>query len=350
MKTYLNLFLFSTIILFASCKKDKDPVGLPVENVAGTGVGGYADGPVATAQFNKPNGIAIDIAGNLYITDRANEMVRKISTDGIVSTLAGTGENGFQDGPGVTAKFRSPGGIVYHNGDLFVVDWFNHRIRKIDNTNNVSTYAGSSRGLLDGPQLQARFNVPKDLVRDNAGNFYVIEQDNNAVRKISASGEVTTLAGDGTQGFADGVGAAARFHRPRGITIDNNGNLYVTDASNHAIRKITPNGMVTTFAGDGTQGFADGTGASAKFNSPKGITTDNLNNIYVADYGNHSIRKITPDGVVTTIAGDGTRGSNDRSGSTPARFANPRAVAIDAANSFIYVADEENNKIRKIAL
>ncbi|MDQ3536166.1 MAG: NHL repeat-containing protein [Bacteroidota bacterium] len=344
--TFIILFSVSISILLFACKKDKEDIqGQPIEQLAGTGEGGFADGPVATAQFNRPNGITIDASGNLYITDRDNEKVRKISIDGIVSTIAGTGENGFQDGPGETAKFREAGGIEFFNGELFVADWFNHRIRKIDYTNNVTTFAGrSSRGLVDGAALQARFNVPKDLVKDNAGNFYVVEQDNNAIRKISSDGMVTTLAGDGTQGFADGMGSAARFYRPRGIAIDKSGNLYVTDANNHSIRKITPSGNVTTLAGDGTSGFADGTGASAKFNSPKGIDVDNLNNIYVADHGNHRIRKISPTGVVTTFAGDGTKGSSK------GRLSSPRALVIDAAGVFMYVADEGNHMIRKIAL
>jgi sugar lactone lactonase YvrE len=346
MKTSLNLLLLISILLLASCKKDKDTIqGQPIEKLAGTGVAGFADGPIATATFNRPNGITIDDFGNLYISDRDNEKIRKISVDGIVSTIAGTGENGFQDGPGVTAKFREPGGLEFFNGELYVADWFNHRIRKIDNTNNVTTFAGrNSRGLEDGTELQAKFNVPKDLVKDNAGNFYVVEQDNNAVRKISSDGSVTTIAGDGTQGFADGMGSEARFYRPRGIAIDNNGNLYVADANNHSIRKITPSGNVTTLAGDGTAGFADGNGSSAKFTSPKGIDIDKLNNIYVADFGNQRIRKISPTGEVTTFAGDGTKGSSN------GRLNNPRALVIDAAGVFMYVADEGNNMIRKIAL
>jgi sugar lactone lactonase YvrE len=346
MKTSLNLLLISAIILISSCKKDKEEIqGQPIEQLAGTGVAGSADGPLATATFNRPNGITIDGSGNLYISDRENEKIRKISVDGIVSTIAGTGENGFQDGPGETAKFKEPGGLEFFNGEIYVADWFSHRIRKIDNTNYVSTFAGSNtRGFVDGAALQSRFNGPKDLVRDNAGNFYVVEQDNNAVRKISSDGIVTTLAGNGTQGFADGMGSEARFYRPRGIAIDNNGNLYVADANNHSIRKITPSGNVTTLAGDGTAGFADGTGTSAKFNSPKGIDVDKLNNIYVADFGNQRIRKISPTGVVTTFAGDGTKGS------TQGRLNNPRALVIDAAGKFLYVADEGNNMIRKIAL
>jgi sugar lactone lactonase YvrE len=346
MKTSLNLLIISSIILISSCKKDKDSdaVGLPVEKVAGTGVAGSTDGPLATATFNRPNGITIDGSGNLYISDRNNEKIRKISVDGMVITIAGSGENGFQDGPGETAKFREPGGLTFFNGEVYVADWFNHRIRKIDPTNNVTTFAGSSRGLADGAALQAKFNVPKDVASDNAGNFYVVEQDNNAVRKISSDGIVTTLAGNGTQGFADGMGSEARFYRPRGITVDNNGNVYVADANNHSIRKITPSGNVSTLAGDGTAGFADGTGTSAKFTSPKGIDVDNLNNIYVADHGNNRIRKISPTGVVTTIAGDGSAGSSQY------KLNNPRAIVIDAAGKFLYVADEGNNMIRKIAL
>jgi DNA-binding beta-propeller fold protein YncE len=177
----------------------------------------------------------------------------------------------------------------------------------------------------------------------------VVDQDNQRIRKISASGEVSTLAGTGAAGSQDGDGATAQFNKPRNLALDASGNIYVADADNNRIRKITPAGVVSTFAG-GSKGFTDGTGTAAKFDSPKGVAVDKNNNVYVADQGNHAIRKITSAGVVTTIAGDGKAGSNERTDSEPARFNGPRALAVNPASTILYIADQGNNMIRKIAL
>jgi sugar lactone lactonase YvrE len=350
MKTSLNLILLFSIGLLISCKKDKDPVGLPVETVAGTGEAGATDGPLATATFNRPNGLALDAAGNIYVSDRENHKIRKITPGGMVSTLAGTGVAGYKDGIGTEAQFHIPGAIAMDaNNNLYVADWLTHRIRMITPGGVVSTYAGSGPGYLEGPKSTAKFNTPKGLGRDAAGNFYVVDQDNQRIRKISTSGEVTTLAGTGMAGYQDGDGATAQFNKPRNLALDASGNIYVADADNNRIRKITPAGVVSTFAG-GSKGFTDGTGTAAKFDSPKGVAVDKNNNVYVADQGNHAIRKITPSGVVTTIAGDGKAGSNERTDSEPARFNGPRALAVDVNSTFLYIADQGNNMIRKIAL
>ncbi len=343
-----------TSVLSYSCQKENQPDGRGgplVEKVTGTGTSGYADGPLDSAKFNTPNSIVIDGAGNLFITDRNNQKVRKISASGIVSTIAGS-TFGFADGEGPTAQFRNPGGISMDGqGNLYIADWDNNRIRKITPDNFVSTYAGGNgRGDEDGDAISvAQFNTPKGSSMDATGNLFVAEQDNHAIRKITPAGMVSTIAG-GNSGFENGIGMVARFNRPRDVVVDASGNLYVADAGNHSIRKITSNGTVSTLAGNGTLGFTDGDGAAARFENPKGLAVDKSGNIYVADYGNHSIRKITPAGNVTTVAGDGKRGSNERDGATPARFSNPRAIAIDAAGQYLYIADEGNHMIRKIKL
>jgi sugar lactone lactonase YvrE len=215
----------------------------------------------------------------------------------------------------------------------------------------VSTLAGSGGGaFLDGQGTLASFLVPCGVAVDGSGNVYVADNGNNRIRKISLSGDVTTLAGSGTSGYADGQGTAASFRNPFGVAVDGSGNVYVTDMNNHRIRKITSSGIVTTLAGSGTHGYADGQGTSASFSSPQGVAVDGIGNVYVADHGNNRIRKITSSGNVTTLAGLGDYapdfGYADGS-VTEASFRNPGGLAVDGGGN-IYVADTGNGVIRKI--
>ncbi len=220
---------------------------------------GFTNGPRVKATFNNPNGIAIDAAGNLYVADQVNNAIRKVTPNGLVTTLAGSGAAGFTNGTGASATFNNPVGIAV----------------------------------------------------DASGNVFVADLDNNAIREITPAGVVTTFAGTGAVGFDDGPASTATFNGPSGIVVDHSGNIFVSDNHN-VIRKITPGGIVSTFAGkviNTPPGFANGTGADANFRLPNGLAVDIANNIYVADYGNNMIRKITPDAVVTTLAGQLTPGS-----------------------------------------
>jgi sugar lactone lactonase YvrE len=313
-----------------------------VTTLAGSDLG-FVDGTGAAARFNGPFGVAVDAAGNLYVADAGNHRIRKISPAGAVSTLAGSTQ-GFADGVGTAAQFNFPRGVaVDAAGTVYVADNANHRIRKITPAGAVTTLAGSTNGFADGTGAAARFNSPSGVAVDAAGNVYVADLNNHRIRKISPAGAVTTLAGS-TQGFADGVGTAAQFNGPLGVVVDAAGNVYVADNANHRIRKITPAGAVTTLAGS-TNGFADGTGAAARFNGPSGVAVDAAGNLYVADAGNHRIRKISPAGAVSTLAGS-TQGFAGGVG-TAAQFSFPRGVAVDAAGT-VYVADNANHRIRKI--
>jgi len=262
-----------------------------------------------------------------------------------VTTLAGDGTLGSVDNAtGTLATFGAPRGVAVDGaGNVYVADTSNNRIRKITAAGVVTTLAGSTIGSVDGTGIAARFAAPYGVAVDGAGNVYVADTFNNRIRKITPAGVVTTIAGS-TAGSVDGTGTAARFNFPLGVAVDGAGNVYVADAANHRIRKIDPAGVVTTLAGAGS-GSADGTGTSALFNNPSGVAVDGAGNVYVADNLNNRIRKITSTGAVTTLAGS-TVGLVDGTG-TAARFDGPRGVAVDGAGN-VYVADSDNHRIRKI--
>ncbi len=523
-----------------------------VTTVAGDGSAGYLEGPSASARFNFPRDVAVDLLGNLYVTDHFNNRVRKIGTDGIVSTFAGSGENSSEDGTGTGASFYDPEYLVFDNqgnlyetesygplrkitpegvvtsyfsevftgfhsgvlvdssgniftsttisgdvnyiirhlnsggdsrvagyyygyadgmadsarfytaaglsfgaaGELLVADPVNNAIREVNqprlyfstttgtaspaqyftisgfdltapvqlnapagyelSTNEmgpfaasinvnpnageinavkiyirlagsnaagyysgnveltssgavssnlfvsgfvsspaiqfdpgyVSTLAGNGEEIsIDGQGVEASLNHPRGVVVDANGNTFVAEQSGNVIRKITPDGNVTVFAGSGLATFADGQGTAASFSSPSGIAIDHNGNLYVADGTNQRIRKITPAGMVTTLAGNGESGFVDGQGGDARFNSPIAVAVDAEGNVYVADNGNHSIRKITPGGYVTTLAGTGEQGVEDGNG-VNASFNSPNNLAVDPVGN-VYVT-EWYGPLRKI--
>lgn len=342
---------------------------------------GSTDGTGVAALFRGPSGITIDGAGNAYVGDEGNNVIRKITSADVVTTLAGTAPRpGSSDGTGSVATFFgfqgfATGMAADGSGNLYVADNGNHVIRKITPAGVVTTFAGKAgeAGNIDGTGASARFKWPSGVAVDTSGNVYVSDQglepglntginpvfvggflaaaNNRLIRKITPAGVVTTLAGGAptsTSIGVDGIGSAASFGTPVGITNDAAANVYVVDSGSHTIRKVTPAGVVTTLAGTaGQSGSTDGTGAAARFNSPNGIAADGEGNLYVADNQSHVIRKITPAGIVTTLAGTaGTSGSSDGTGAS-ARFFNPSWITTDSTGN-IYVADRGNRLIRKI--
>lgn len=322
-----------------------------VETLAGSaGLSGTADGQGRGARFDHPAGVAVDGAGNVYVVDTSNQTVRKITAAGSVTTLAGTaGSGGRADGAGAAARFFYPSGIAATSaGTVYVADTGNHMLRIVTPAGGVTTLAGATgvAGAVDGFGSQVRFAYPGGVSIDGAGALYIADHNNHTVRRMGAAGAVTTLAGvPGIAGSADGLGSIAKFSGPTGVAADGSGNVYVADAGNSTVRKIAANGQVTTFAGiAGITGSADGAGAIARFNGAQGIATDAAGNVYVADTNNQTIRKITAAGVVSTFAGEaGLAGSTD----SPARFNGPYALAVDSAGN-VYVADFFSATIRKI--
>jgi hypothetical protein len=264
------------------------------------GTPGSSDGTGSAAQFSEPEGVAVDSVGNVYVADTDNNTIRKVTPAGVVTTLAGlAGSIGSVDGTGSAARFFLPWGVALDSaGNVYVADTANYTIRKMTPAGVVTTLAGmaASYGSVDGTGSVARFNLPSGVAVDSASNVYVADELNYTIREVTPEGVVTTLAGlAGTADYADGTGSAARFSAPWGVAVDSKGDVFVADAYNHTIRKVTPDGVVTTIGGVArVSGWADGLGSSARFHYPHGVSVDGAGNVYVADGLNHRITKGVP--------------------------------------------------------
>lgn len=331
---------YGNVIKFTT-SSDQSNVYKTVSTLAGSLTTGFVNGTGTAALFNSPMGMATDAAGNIYVSDSFNSAIRKITPAGIVTTVAGTGELGYLDGTAATAKFYSPSGLAIDaSGNILVADRGNNMIRKITPAGVVSTFAGSGNaGYADGTGTAATFNTPSGVAFDAAGNLYVADYGNNLIRKITAAGVVTTVAGSRAVGYANGLGTAANFNKPGSIALDAAGNIYVTEQNNNAIRKISTDYTVTTFAG--------GPAAITLVGSPSAISIDATGNMFIADYDGR-ILKISAGKILTVLAGrSGTKGSTDGAGGS-ASFNNPQGIASDASGN-VYVADFGNNLIRKVS-
>ncbi|WP_162520886.1 immunoglobulin domain-containing protein [Pseudaquabacterium pictum] len=305
---------------------------------------GSADGPADVARFNTPNYLAVARDGSTAVGDFGNSTVRIVLPGGTVRTLAGSpGVFAHADGTGSAARFAGNGGLAFDSaGNLFVSDWDNHVIRRITPDGVVSTFAGSPGvpGSADGTGAAARLRNPNGLAIDAADNLYVVDWGNHTVRKITPAGEVSTFAGAaGLVGSADGTGAAARFRTPGAVAIDGAGNLYVTDMFNHAVRKITPAGVVSTLAGQpGLAGNVDGTGSAARFDTPAWIAATGDGTLFVVSAAGDTVRRVSAGGVVDTVAGVAGDSSVLRLGANP-RLRNARGVWAVSARELLLNAD-----------
>lgn len=384
------------------CIRKVTPAGVVTTFAGQPGVSGHRDGDVRLARFSDPRGLAMNAAGDIFVADAGNHCLRRIAADGQVSTYAGVpGSPGFRQGLGNQALFNLPVAVALGpDGTLYALDSNNRRIRRITTDTVVSTYAGTGEsGIQDAPAPyatfrgleavawssernllvtestnrsvrnvriervvttdvgntspgardallgEARFRSPSGLAFDRAGLLYVADTENHTVRRINLLGEVTTFAGlAGQAGEQNGTRSASRFRRPRQVVVDLDGVVFVADTGNHCIRKIATDGTVTTLAGAGVPGIVDAQGIAARFNSPSDLTLAPDGNLVVTDSGNHRIRLITPTGLVTTLAGDTSPGLRDGLGND-ARFFKPMGIAVDRAGR-LYVADQGNHALR----
>jgi len=315
-------------------------------------VTGATNGLGTNALFNDPAAIAVDAGGNFYVADSQNNVIRLITTNGTVTTFAGQfGIAGTKDATGTNALFNSPMGLAFDaNSNLFVSDTGNNTIRKVTPAGSVSTFAGvaGSGGFGDGPSLSAQFNSPLGIAAAGNGTVFVADTGNHVIRAISG-GSVSTFAGTPqVWGNIDATGTNAQFNGPVGLAFDTNGNLFVSDANNDIIRKITTNAVVTTFAGmAGSDGSADGNSGSARFRSPAQLAFDHRGNLFVADSFNQTIREITRDGNVSTVSGSpGVSGTNDGINGA-GHFFNPYGIAV-ATDGSLVVSDTYNELMRVV--
>ncbi len=320
---------------------------------------GHAQIPATTVPLILPSAIVYDAAGNLYIAETGNHVVRKVDTAGNITTIAGPGTQGFSgdNGPASAALLDSPQGLALAASNLYIADTHNHRIRRVDlSSGTITTIAGSTPGFGgdNGPATAAQLNLPTALALDGSNNLYIADTQNHRIRKLNlTTGQISTMAGNGTQGYSGdgGPATAAAIDSPAGLAVDANQNLYLADTHNHRIRKISAaTGRITTIAG-ASAGFSgdNGTASAARFSLPHGLSIDGAGNLYIADTANHRIRRIdATTGAITTIAGDGTQGfSGDGGPATAASLDSPRATNL-TATGVATLTDTANERVRQL--
>lgn len=319
-----------------------------ITTLAGNGTAGFSgDGGAAiSAELNYPAGVAIDSSGNLYTADSNNNRIRKVDTSNNITTVAGDG---------TLAVLNDPWGVaIDSSGNIYIADTFNNRVRKVSG-GFITTVAGNSTAGFSGDgsaAISAELNCPIGAAIDTLGNVYIADSNNNRIRKVDTSNNITTVAGNGTAGFSgDGSAAnSAELNFPAGVAIDSLGNIYIADSGNNCVRKVTGGIIINTVAGNGTAGFSGDGGAatSAQLSTPVGVAVDSAGNIYIADEFNYRVRKVSG-GLITTVAGNGTSSiySGDGSAATSAELSTPIGVAVDSQGN-LYIGDSLNSRVRKV--
>ncbi len=338
-----------------------EPSDPPIRTVAGTGEPGpQGDGaPALSAQLNRPCGVVVDAAGTLYVCDYVNHRVRKVTTDGKISTIAGNGTAGPKgdSGPALSVQLNYPRDVaVDAEGAVYIADSENHRVRKVTADGRISTVAGTGvKGFLGdgGPATAARLDRPFGVAVDSAGVLYIADYNNNRIRRVTADGKIATVAGTGAKDFGGDGGPAvsARLRGPYGVAVDAAGDLYIADTENHRVRKVTADGKIATVAGTGTKDFGGdgGPAVSARLNTPVAVAVDSAGVLYIADYNNHRVRKVAADGTIGTVVGTGAKDfGGDGGPAASARLNGPYGIAVDCVDT-LYIADHLNHRVRKVA-
>ncbi len=333
-----------------------------INTIAGNGTAGYLgdSGPATSAELNSPYGLVIDNAGNLYIADPANNRVRKVDLGtGTISTFAGNGAAGYSgdNGPATSAELQLPVGVALDTGgNLYIADEGNNVIRKVNTSGVITTVAGNNTEGYSGDTglaTSASLYAPSGVAVDSSGNLFIADAGNNRVRKVTAStGVITTIAGTGTAAYSGDNGAAvsATLNKPSAVIEGSTGNLYILDTGNNVVRLVNTTGTITTVAGNGTAGYSgdDGPATSATLHTPYGLNIDSSGNLYIADSGNNVVRIVSSAGIISTIAGTGTAGySGDNGAAISATLDNPQGVTIDSQGD-VYVSDQSNNRVREV--
>ena len=327
--------------------------GWRIHTIAGTGKPGHSGdgGQASEARFSFPSGVAVDKAGNVYVADFFSQRIRRVDTAGTIDTIAGIGEPGYggDDGPAVEARLSFPSGVAAdHAGNLYVTDTGNHRVRRIDTQGTITTIAGTGEPGYDwdGPAVEAQLFNPKGIAVDGSGNLYFAGYWNFEVRRVDAKGKLSSVSGSSEP--CDSLGGECRLSRDRGIAVDETGNVYIANTDNSHVRRVDAMGTVRIIAGTMEPGYGGdgGPAAEARLNYPAAVAVDKAGNVYIADTGNHRIRQIDATGIITTIAGTGEPGYGGDSGpAAEAQLASPYAVAVDGSGN-LYVADLGNYRIR----
>ena len=332
-----------------------------IDTVSGNGTPGFSGdgGPATGAQLNGPSGVALDSAGNLYIADTANHRIREVAVGaGNISTVAGNGTAGYSgdNGPASAAELHSPVGITFDSaGNLYIADQGNGVIRKVNPSGTITSVAGNNEvGYSgdNGPATQATLYAPSGVALDSTGNLYIADTGNNRIREVNTSGIITTIAGNGTAGYSgdNGPATGASLNQPSAVIAGSSGVLYVADTANHVIRQVSAAGTITTIAGNGTAAYTGdgGPATSASLHAPGGVAVDGSGNLYIADSGNNAIRLVPPGGSIATVVGTGTIGfSGDGGPAAAALLDAPRSVAFDALGN-LYLSDQGNQRIREV--
>ena len=334
--------------------------GGKITTVAGTGDAGFSGdgGPATAAALNSPSSAAITADGIVYIADSGNSRIRKVTADGRISTVAGNAQfrTGGDGGPAISAVMYLPSGVAADkSGNLYISEQSKNRVRKVSRDGTISLFAGTGepgRTGDGGPATRATLDGPAGLAADAQGNVYIADQVNSVIRKVTPAGFITNFAGTGRFEFNgdNKPPSAAALFGPAAVAVDATGAVYVSDTYNHRIRKIPAGGNIVTIAGSGQKGFSgdNGPASGASLNGPAGLAVDSALNVYFVDAGNQRVRKITPSGVIATIAGTGTPGfSGDGGPATSAMLKNPASVAVDASGN-LYIADQRNHRIRRV--